>query len=1616
MIEAAVANRLWVTSITTKAAENIAVVEEFLNPEEKKPVGIKPKETKPGNLPVLSRITEEKDVNPEIQNLITAHNLGPLLTKIHSQYKMNSKVSSTNKPIETWEIEDCKAWANQIKNRFRNGVPADFESSYLSEMITVLLRATQLYAGYLPRDVQIASLLLLLKKPDKRRLAQIATGEGKSLIVAMLAVMKSLQGEVVDIVTSSPVLAARDAEEMHGFYSIFDLTVADNWDEKEGGKYKGGYKSCYSADIVYGDACSFQWDTLRQEYLKDGTRGNRPYQTVIVDEADSMLIDQFADSGELVVTKPAMEYLNLLLVAAWQELARIEQHLGGITAENTPAAKKILKNFLTELTTGSSSPIYIPSHLKELAIDHIESWVESAFVARYQYVNGRDYIIIKGKEKGDDDIIASVDYSNTGVLHSNMVWNNGLHQFLQIRHQLKVFPESIFSPEISNMAYFNRYTNGLYGMSGTLGSKVTQEVLQEAYTVDFVFVPTFKTKRFSEIPPVVSENDDAWLSAVIESVTRESAAGKPVLLICESINDVERIESKLAEFYRTPKPAHVKRYSRSDTSENLVVSNKIESGQIIIATNLAGRGTDIKPEDKVEASGGLHVCLAYLPNNQRVEDQALGRTARQGKSGTGQLIINKKRALTKLSKYFQISNIMTIPQLKKLRDEAEIIELNNIKNFGIKKVTLQDKLFSKFCTLRKELFALNDNKYLFSEIEDRYGLWLKKGMDRIEREKKIESDVILAEFETFRQDCLRIYKESGLKNPAQLILDANSTEDYVKAIQAYSKAIELDPLVATQAFFNRAFARLATKGENAKELAQSDLAIAKKQLQEQLIPQLQTMHILRQLSPEQLAGFSDLTKQIQAKIQFYEHQIQHIDNTIKFLQEAKTPHFEVRENFGRFADLCNDLHMSGHQIQELYDSGMKGFYELEAIPEENDSLWGLLGVTFLGVMQIVAGVAITLVQPAIGAALISEGVGDIMFAIRGALEGRFSWDAYQATKTTSMAITIITLGINAIRNGMPTAQPTLSPATITRNQFVQLAGEQIVKAGISSAIKQTVSFGLDHLTKGTINHFKSDIEEAVKKVILDNFNTREIQIALDKLFAADLRNGNLANATNLKQLITEILYFQQTKEGISLIILKGVLTNQHSGLGKLLKLADMGNAVANLVSFTQSFCHDFNNAVKLYSAPLPAPDRDFSRYRADLCNQISSTISRFIINYLHKGVNVPATNLAVGEYVDNLANNIQRVCNPFTVEETKTPINFEENNSFESTEADKAMPQNTRPLVKDKHETKHVDIREISGNDQLKSPDGIPLFRNKRGDLKGTHIRDLTVDELKRLRIGTTILYVITPDKKLHLAERFENGKMIFHSDLARDQPVFAAGEINIKKNLFTINSYYIDDCSGHYQPEGEHLKKLVLEKFAEYGLSGSRVFFANQCGVGNHCWENLPSPPLIPDVKGQPSTLGLGESDLFIPVEPDSSKLPAPSQVAALSPLHNNDQVKAAAQEMLDQVQGLKRPPILGQFDKTNALFEAKDKDQLEEHLTEETVCRGVGRCVGAGMKFFARAPGAAGKMAAFFAEPAGKGAEKLCHKAFGRFREDGNENSTNRADFSHSHSTSHNQRVINP
>ena len=661
--------------------------------------------------PKNNQIEKSKE---ELINKILENNQNLLQSKV-----LSSRLDFNFDLVKAWKEKDIQKWSDGVR---KNSEWAKNEEN-LPEMIAVIVHAVYLSHNYQVRHVQLLAVLLLLDTAeDKRgRLAEIATGEGKLTIISMLAIIKALQGFHVDIVTSSSALARDGVKKQATLYHMFHLTVSHNSDDNR--IYISGPKKCYQCSIVYGDISQFQFDILRDEFSLLNTRHKRPFDVVIIDEVDSMLIDENNKIARLAENIPGMEYLNPLLNAIYLVTNNCQDQ------DQEIFYKRTIIHEIKRLILEKNSQLTIPQHLRTYVLSQLPNLIDSNLIARNNYKLDHQYVI-KSDENNIKRIVP-IDYLNTGIIQSNTTIDDGVQQCLQIKHGLKITQLNLTTNFISNLRFFDRYTTNLYGLTGTLGSSEAKQLLCDVYSVDTIVIPRYKSLSHIELPTIILNSEDEWLETIVQSSLTETKRNRSVLIICKTRMNAKTIVKRLC---RHVFKGVVKLYTdNTDSNESNIVHTQINSGDIIVATNLAGRGTDLKTSKQVEDNGGLHVCLTFVPINLRVRQQALGRTSRQGNRGTSQLILHKD-------------------DLCDDQQQTEKMLLDQIRTKDIPEIKANDKLFRKFCQLLADLREKDSDPYKLFSVKEHWGLWLKEN----DHQKQVKLSLI----EKAKRIGLRFFNES----------------------------------------------------------------------------------------------------------------------------------------------------------------------------------------------------------------------------------------------------------------------------------------------------------------------------------------------------------------------------------------------------------------------------------------------------------------------------------------------------------------------------------------------------------------------------------------------------------------------------------------------------------------------------------------------------------------------------------------------------------------------------------------------------------------------------------------------------------------------------------------
>ena len=464
------------------------------------------------------------------------------------------------------------------------------------------------------------------------QLAEMATGEGKSITAALTATVAALAGAPVHVITTNDYLVERDATSMQPLFEQFGLTcsfVSAELEEEE-------RRHAYAQSICYVSNKQLVFD-----YLRDRQQlGNRPSSIstrvqqlcrmqpsqpllrglcfAIVDEADSVLIDDAITP--LILSQQLQGDAEIAQSLTAISLARRLQQQEGFKVDNR--AKRVIisevgENQLADLSSG------LDGVWKNRRFRH--ELVRQALSSIHLFERDKDYIVRDGE-------VVLIDQS-TGRVMPDRKLQHGLHQMLETKEKCELTGQSETIASLSFQNFFKRYKH-LCGMTGT--AEEAKAELKQVYNLSVVCVPTHQKSRRIEIPPLFAIDEAAHQKLLIAEIEKCNNSGQPVLVGTRSLAQSERISESLTAINMD----HQVLNARQDEHEAEVVAKAGGKNAITIATNIAGRGTDIPIDKEVHALGGLQVIIAELNDNQRIDRQLIGRGARQGDPGSYKYIIS----------------------------------------------------------------------------------------------------------------------------------------------------------------------------------------------------------------------------------------------------------------------------------------------------------------------------------------------------------------------------------------------------------------------------------------------------------------------------------------------------------------------------------------------------------------------------------------------------------------------------------------------------------------------------------------------------------------------------------------------------------------------------------------------------------------------------------------------------------------------------------------------------------------------------------------------------------------------------------------------------------------
>lgn len=607
------------------------------------------------------------------------------LIKVKKQV-LDDNAAKKQKIIADWVETDCK------------------EYSELRPAIATLAAAWYATHSEVPRSTQLMAVLLFIKYHERNQslLSQIKTGEGKTLTVGLIsAYFASCRGYFVDVMSSNRDLSIDGQKKCVSFFEILSLSSDHNCHSQEEDR-----KKSYTKQIVYGEVSVYQGDILDSQFNQKGVVGDRYGKDfkdrskvcLIVDEVDSMCLDKARDVLYLSHSIEGLKWLETVFLYIWIAVLKeavLEE------SDFQSCVEKVAEGIKNCIESGN---IFVSDNMKPYVFSKLKIWTESAFQARSMDANN-EFVIDKSDAQygqGTQKRIIVLD-KDVGVEQYSSRWSDGLAQFVELKFRRKISVESLKAVFMSNKHFFGLYGQKLYGLTGTLGNDISKRFLQEVYSANFAIIPTAYQKQYHMKRPQFGTTVMEWASLIIQSVKKYS--DRPVLIITDTVENAKFIMKQL----NAGSSARIRSYIRDcDEVESYFQRNPATSGDVVVATNKGGRGTDIRVSDVINREfGGMHVILSYLPKNDRIEEQAFGRTSRNGNPGSGQFILlldddpDLKAKLADLDPKEQLKKLADwapgiLQKMKDRRDKEAEGSYSVVMREGIPRLELEQKLFEAF--------------------------------------------------------------------------------------------------------------------------------------------------------------------------------------------------------------------------------------------------------------------------------------------------------------------------------------------------------------------------------------------------------------------------------------------------------------------------------------------------------------------------------------------------------------------------------------------------------------------------------------------------------------------------------------------------------------------------------------------------------------------------------------------------------------------------------------------------------------------------------------------------------------------------------------------------------
>ncbi|BAF69942.1 preprotein translocase subunit SecA [Nitratiruptor sp. SB155-2] len=546
--------------------------------------------------------------------------------EIKRYQKRVAKINALEPKYEKLTDEELKKAFNELRQKVKSGQMSMDEA--LEDSFAITREASKRVLGMRHYDVQLIGGMVL----HEGKIAEMKTGEGKTLVATLAVALNAMTDEGVHVVTVNDYLAKRDATEMGKLYEFLGYSTGCITSEIQDDQER---KKQYQCDITYGTNNEFGFDYLRDnmKYSLDEIV-QRGHNFAIVDEVDSILIDEARTP--LIISGPTNRKLDNY-VKADQIAKQLEKD------KHFTVDEKDRVILLTQEGIAKAEELFGVENLYSLENAILAHHLDQALKANYLFQKDVDYVV------RDGEVIIVDEF--TGRLSEGRRFSEGLHQALEAKEGVPIQEESQTLADITFQNYFRLYKK-LAGMTGTAQTEATE--FSEIYGLEVISIPTNRPVIRKDLDDLIFKTEKEKFDAVVKKIKELHQKGQPVLVGTTSIEKNELLHKLL----KKEKIPHAVLNAKHHEKEAEIIAQAGRKGAVTVATNMAGRGVDIKIDDEVRELGGLFILGTERHESRRIDNQLRGRAGRQGDPGASQFFLSLEDNLLRIFGGDRIKNIM----------------------------------------------------------------------------------------------------------------------------------------------------------------------------------------------------------------------------------------------------------------------------------------------------------------------------------------------------------------------------------------------------------------------------------------------------------------------------------------------------------------------------------------------------------------------------------------------------------------------------------------------------------------------------------------------------------------------------------------------------------------------------------------------------------------------------------------------------------------------------------------------------------------------------------------------------------------------------------------------